>query len=399
MTNLSEKILLSLVKKYERSSSFKDNSNNKRRIFLSLKDEILSNFYSSSLENLEQYKKTFEELKESGFVYFEGEESPKFKIILITEKIEEIYKILKVKNLKKALFEETNLILEKIEIYKNNEVLQVFLEKCLYEIENFHFPKSLYKTHEMLEVILKSIDGIMSNKEEILLRNLSVKLFSDSKILEKNGDLIFQRVKQFSNFQFNNFYEFCDYFNVTKNTGFVLVKGNIILNLNGEIIDLNKLNSVFAIPSTFLNKGLIKNISVNKVMTIENETTFNYLTDPSYLYVFSKGHPTKKVINFLKIVKESSNDIKFYHCGDIDWGGFNIYFDLLEKTGIDFELYNMDSITLEKFKRFAKPLSDIDKRNLLSLKEKDKVKKNQNIAKTIDFMLENNLKLEQEAIN
>lgn len=166
-----------------------------------------------------------------------------------------------------------------------------------------------------------------------------------------------------------------------------------------EIIDLNKLNSVFAIPSTFLNKGLIKNISVNKVMTIENETTFNYLTDPSYLYVFSKGHPTKKVINFLKIVKESSNDIKFYHCGDIDWGGFNIYFDLLEKTGIDFELYNMDSITLEKFKRFAKPLSDIDKRNLLSLKEKDKVKKNQNIAKTIDFMLENNLKLEQEAIN
>lgn len=59
----------------------------------------------------------------------------------------------------------------------------------------------------------------------------------------------------------------------------------------------------------------------------------------------------------------------------------------------------MDLIALEKFKRFAKPLSDIDKRNLLSLKEKDKVKNNQNIAKTIDFMLENNLKLEQEAIN
>lgn len=65
MTNLSEKILLSLVKKYERSSSFKDNSNNKRRIFLSLKDEILSNFYSSSLENLEQYKKLLRNLKKA----------------------------------------------------------------------------------------------------------------------------------------------------------------------------------------------------------------------------------------------------------------------------------------------------------------------------------------------
>lgn len=61
----------------------------------------------------------------------------------------------------------------------------MFFKKCLYEIENFHFPKSFYKTHEMVEIILKSIDGIMSNKEEILLRNLSVKLFSDSKILEK----------------------------------------------------------------------------------------------------------------------------------------------------------------------------------------------------------------------
>lgn len=76
------------------------------------------------------------------------------------------------------------MISEKIEIYQNKWVLQGFL-KNLYEIENFHFPKSFYKTHEMVEIILKSIDGIMSNKEEILLRNLSVKLFSDSKILKK----------------------------------------------------------------------------------------------------------------------------------------------------------------------------------------------------------------------
>lgn len=45
----------------------------------------------------------------------------------------------------------------------------------------------------------------------------------------------------------------------------------------------------------------------------------------------------------------------------------------------------MDLITLEKFKRFAKPLSDIDKRNLLPLKEKDKVKNNQKYSENNRF--------------
>ena len=134
-------------------------------------------------------------------------------------------------------------------------------------------------------------------------------------------------------------------------------------------------------------------------MTIENETTFNYFNDPSYLYVFSKGHPTQRVITFLRLLSEFNPNLEYYHCGDIDWGGFNIYFDLVEKTGIKFNLYNMDIQTLITYNDYLKVLTNKDRANLLSLSEKEKVKSNSSINETIIYMLKNNCKLEQEAIS
>lgn len=398
MNKLSRKILLTLIKKYERSNSFLKEEKSKK-IYLSLKDDVLEEMYSSSFDKDELYNESFKELKDGNFIYFENEDTSKFKVILNLKKLDEIYKLLERDNPKNTLKEEKIYLTNLKEKYKNNTVLQALLEKSIEEVDKLHLPKSIYKNHEMLEIILKAIDGIMSNEEEILLRNLSIKLFSDSKTLENNSDLIFQRLKRFSKFELDNFYEFCDYYNVIKNVGFVYIKGNIVLDLNGEVIDLNKVHSIFAVPSIFLNKKLIKNIGVTKIMSVENETTFNYFNDTEFLYVFSKGHPTKKVITFLKLLKEFSPNLSFYHCGDIDWGGFNIYFDIKEKTKIDIKLFDMNIETLENFKELAKPLSEIDKRNLTSLLEKEKVKENKEISGTVRYMLKNNLKLEQEAIN
>lgn len=398
MNKLSKKILLLLIKKYIRSIGFFDIKKTKK-IYLSLKDDILGNLYSSSFNNDDEYKESFKELKASDFVRFENENTPEFKIVLNLDKFKEICRFLGFKNPKDTLKDE-KLYLENLLLkYKNNEVLQAFLQKSIQLVNDSHMPKSLYKNHESLEIILKGINGIMENKDSILLRNLSIKLFADSKMLEKYSDQIFQKVKQFSPYNFSDFYDFCDHYNVNKNVGFVYVKGNIKIKLNGETIDLNNVGDIFAIPSSFLNENLIDEIRVLKVMTIENETTFNYFTDSNYLYVFSKGHPTHRVVTFLKLLHEFNPNLNFYHCGDIDWGGFNIYFDLVEKTGINFELFNMDIETLKKYQEYTKPLTETDKRNLISLKEKDKVKENSSISETIDYMLQNNLKLEQEAFN
>ena len=398
MNKLSKTILKLLIKKYLRSGAFLDFKKT-RKIYLSLKDDVLGKIHSSSFNEDDLYNESFNELKASKFVEFENENTPDFKVVLNLGKLQDIFEALGENDPKKELKKEKKYLEDLLAKYKNNEVLQALLKKSIESVDNSHLPKSIYKHHESLEILLKGINGIMENKENILLRNLSIKLFSDSKILEKNSDLIFQRVKQFSNYNFTDFYDFCEHYNISKNVGFVYVKGDMKIKLNDQIIDLNATKSIFAVPSNCLNENLIQEVNVSKVMTIENETTFNYFSDPDYLYVFSKGHPTHRVVSFLKLLHDFNPNLTFYHCGDIDWGGYNIYFDLVEKTGINFELFNMDVATLEKFKTYGKELTSTDKRNLTLLKEKNKVKFNKTMSEAIDYMLKNNIKLEQEALN
>ena len=67
-----------------------------------------------------------------------------------------------------------------------------------------------------------------------------------------------------------------------------------------------------------------------------------------------------------------------------------IYESLIKKTQIPFQMYKMNIEMLKKYKDYTKPLTQNDRKRLLSFK------KNQN--ELIDYMLKNNVKLEQEII-
>jgi hypothetical protein len=65
---------------------------------------------------------------------------------------------------------------------------------------------------------------------------------------------------------------------------------------------------------------------------------------------------------------------------------------LIDKTGIKFRPLNMDVPTLCKYRKYWKTLSESDKYRLRKLNKSD-------YADTIKFMLDNNCKLEQEALD
>ena len=81
------------------------------------------------------------------------------------------------------------------------------------------------------------------------------------------------------------------------------------------------------------------------------------------------------------------------HFGDIDAGGFYILEHLKTKTGIPFQPYRMNAETLKKYKKQAVPLTEHDRKRL------QKLRQNPVYSETIRYMLENNIKLEQEHIN
>ena len=82
----------------------------------------------------------------------------------------------------------------------------------------------------------------------------------------------------------------------------------------------------------------------------------------------------------------------YYHFGDIDAGGFYILLHLRRKTGVPFQPYKMDISTLKDNLLYTKKLTDNDRTRLGNLLDSE-------FKDTISFMLENNCKLEQEALN
>ncbi|MBR1383113.1 MAG: DUF2399 domain-containing protein, partial [Ruminococcus sp.] len=108
--------------------------------------------------------------------------------------------------------------------------------------------------------------------------------------------------------------------------------------------------------------------------------------------IYLGGYHNTHRRNFIMQLFHDNPETEFFHFGDIDAGGFYILLHLREKTGVPFRPYHMDISTLQKYSAYAKPLTENDKKRLERLS--DTV-----FSDTIKFMLENNCKLEQEAID
>ncbi|MBQ8413241.1 MAG: hypothetical protein IJX12_06520 [Lachnospiraceae bacterium] len=90
---------------------------------------------------------------------------------------------------------------------------------------------------------------------------------------------------------------------------------------------------------------------------------------------------------------EQNKAKEYRHFGDIDAGGFYILEHVKRKTGIPFVSLNMDINTLEKYMEHTKTLTVNDRKRLELLLNKLECDR-----KVVEFMLNKDCKLEQEAV-
>ena len=128
------------------------------------------------------------------------------------------------------------------------------------------------------------------------------------------------------------------------------------------------------------------------VITIENLTTFNAFNCENSFAIYLGGYHNTSRRNFIKKVYEQNPDKQYLHFGDINAGGFYILQHLRNKTGIAFVPYCMDVKTLKANLQYTKKLTENDKERLSALAETE-------FGETVEFMLEYNCKLEQEAMD
>ena len=94
-------------------------------------------------------------------------------------------------------------------------------------------------------------------------------------------------------------------------------------------------------------------------------------------------------------VYEKYPKAQYFHFGDIDAGGFLIFNNLIEKTGIPFIPYRM-SVNELKQNHNLKQLTENDKKRLKGLLLDSRFALFKDV---IEYMLDNNVKLEQEILD
>lgn len=249
--------------------------------------------------------------------------------------------------------------------------------------------------------LLTLVKLICTNEEEQFIRDFSIRHFSDSKRVEALANKAQALLYQYGEYQDReSVLEECG---IVKTPTYVCLKGKGRLTLGGQTIDLSKLNGDVALSTASLKELDKIEILGDCVVTVENLTSFHDYNGAEDFVIYLGGFHNTTKRKFLVDLYKQNNDKEYMHFGDIDAGGFYIYEHLKSKTGIPFKTLHMNVETLKKYSFQTKTLTQVDRRRIESLLKKldDKYKGSKadvDYGEVLRYMLDNNCKLEQEAL-
>ncbi len=281
-------------------------------------------------------------------------------------------------------------IIKLLDEYKDkNEILKRF---CGTQLERISANKSIQFLSEDLrefENVMIAAERLFEVDTETFSRDFSVRIYKDSKLFDRISAKVVNLLFEYGDFPEKD--QVLENLNIVKNPTYVNFKGAGTLILAGQRIDLSELSGDIAISSAMLEDIEKIEITGESVMTVENLTSFHTADSKGMFLIYLGGFHNRIRREFIKKIHRQNPGVAFYHFGDIDAGGFYILEHLRRQTEVAFTPYKMDLETLKKYQDYSKKLSDNDRNRLKKLKggEFDEV---------IDYMLEHNCKLEQEAI-
>ena len=398
MVQYDQKILKCLLDTYE--NSLLSTGENKRTIqieFRFTKTSIPSYFDESSdeYESIHVLMKLLESKKFIRIIWKDNKQDYLIqKVRLMTDHIEEVYQYAGRKP-KRGLEEENIALLRK---YLDTEapVTAAFVRYLLERVQNHQSVKEYIALENMKETekFLRTCVLVEKNRKPCYIREFSIMHFQDSKYFEQMEGRVAKVFRQFcGEYAEMDLSELLAEYGIYRTPNYVYFKGNARISIGEEAVDLSLLKQGIGISGEDLSGIRFSDLSrVEKVITIENLTSFFRYWEEDSLFIYLGGYHNRIRRALLKMVYETIPDAKYYHFGDIDAGGFSILLDLRKKTGIPFMSYHMDLDTLKQYRQYAKGLTESDRKRL------EKIGKEKEFCGIISFMLEENIKLEQECI-
>lgn len=368
-----DKILLNdLIEIYEKRDA---NSSNFKQ---SIKITLTKDKYGKYFDDVIGFDEAIHRLNKKGYIsikYFPHDNIIKYFSLNI-DAVEEIKKELGIED---SVDSKREKLLNELSLY-DDEIITNLKNDINVRIATGKSIKS-YLTDEMIDAI-KAVHYIENLNHDVYERNASNYIFNDSKRLAKIKNMI---VKIYGN---ENIFEEKGILQVTP---FVYLKGQGVIVINGQIIDLKKIGKAIALPIDDLD--IIRFDNIKKVVTIENYTTFFDYNDNESLIIYLGGFSTRSQKKLLLKIKKQCDD--FTHFGDLDYGGFTILNNLIEELEINIKTINMNLETLVKNKRFCQKITDFSYlEKLSSLLKKENLK---SYHEVINYMIEEKIRLEQES--
>lgn len=406
LSDYQNKILEKLLDKYERSKQTYDSTEKSRAIMIKPAD-IYKDYDSdySDIDEQSEFETDISELVNEEYITIRRKEKIISRIVLNVDSLDKIYALMKREPRKLAIQNEINLYKEWI---GKNELISSY---CTHQIELLKNSKTAKYKIKVAENLLRLLEFVLSNRQMILERELSIAVFGDTKIFEKEyrnkllyvlktygnyNDLISEIEEEKGNEKEEREeieHSILEELNIYSNPKYVYFKG--CAEITFEDGNSYKLSSdiPIALPMDKLNTIKSFMISDSAIMTVENLASYNRIYEKDYFVIYLAGYHNIAKQSLIKLIA-SQNDVKeWYHFGDIDPDGFLILENLKKKTGINFKPVYMSINELKKYEKYTKKLEDNDTTKAQGLINKGLY------VDIMEYMLKNNVKLEQEIVS
>ena len=401
MVHYDKLVLNKLLDSYE--SSLLSAGKNERTIHIELrfiKKHIPAYFDESSeeFEHIHMYMQQLENQNLIRILWKDGKVGHIIqKVQLNIEQLDRAYTYVK-------RVSKSTLVIENMELISSvskNTTTMVVKKFAQYLLERLQDNKSVKEFIELANLsdtkkLFQAMEAIENNRQQLYIREFSIRTFQDSKVFEKLVGKIYRIFERFDDkFGSSELSDWLSEYQIYHTPNFVYLKGKARISFGNKEIDLSFLEQGLGISGEDINRiQFVQSDKVEKIITIENLTTYFRWKEENSLIIYLGGYHNTERRNLLNKIYQIYPEAYYYHFGDIDAGGFEIYRDLCEKTNIPFKMYYMDLPTLQRYQMYGKKLTENDKKRLIELQKKGDI----DVKEIISYMLKQDVKLEQECI-
>lgn len=404
-----EYILNELVDRFERSAVYRGDNKLNRGVYFEYNKQNVPDYFKD-------YTSKFKEAVNAASVHLENLCFIKIywmkhekgnviqKVSLNIDKAEDIYVFLD----RKPRKSKESCIVELARKYMTNaeDWADEFYKQLISSVEKGK-DMALYidiSDQILTENIFRCVNAISVLEEEIPARVFSIRVLGKSKEFEKIKGRVAKIVRDFMKIegleQEEDILSACG---VVNNPSNVFFSGPLDVLLNSGHIDFSIFKGGVGISPQTVNGMEVSAVRFKRIITIENLTSYYEFvrkSDSDSLVMYTGGYPGMVQVQFLNkladyIMKHGSG-VVFYHWGDIDFGGLSIFVRLKKQVRLDVRPLMMDIECLQKYKVCCVSMEHGYRNRLEELLKDDGY---YGFHKLIAYMLEHNIRLEQECID